>query len=69
MVYPARGYADEGQGVKECGNLFFLERKNQRTFATRLRFAYQTDALLQMRRKKSFLVLLFKKEHFPSTPS
>jgi hypothetical protein len=46
--------------------MFFLERKNQRTFARWRRGLNQRGTMPQMRRDKSFLVLFFKKERLPS---
>jgi NTE family protein len=42
--------------------MFFLERKKQRTFASGRRLFGQRGTWVQMRRRKSFLLLFFKKE-------
>jgi hypothetical protein len=44
--------------------MFFFEKKNQKTFA-RWR-TWPRSELAWVRRRKSFLVLFFKKEHFSS---
>jgi hypothetical protein len=48
--------------------MFFLERKNQRTFIYWRRACNPVGTMVQMRVDKSFLLLFFKKEGLPYFP-